>query len=193
MPGPEASSARSRHWLRRWVPDEERLRSSVWLRWMGPVLHRPGLWQINRRSVALGAGLGVFFGFLIPVAQILGAALLAVVLRANLPVAAAATLVSNPLTYAPIGIAAYRTGTALLGKPEHPGADKAIADAVEGESDPVSTPGWWERMRHIGKPLFLGLAVFAVVGGVSAWLLVHAGWTVAIWLRRRRRRAQRRA
>lgn len=191
MSGSDADSVRPRQRWRRWMPDEARLRSSVWLRWMGPLLHRPGLWQINRRSVALGAGLGVFFGFLIPVAQILGAALLAVVLRANLPVAAAATLVSNPLTYAPIGLAAYQTGTALLGGPAHPQADRLIADAVDGEADAARAgdgPGWWERLRGIGKPLFLGLAVFAVVGGVSAWLLVHAGWTLAIWLRRRRRR-----
>lgn len=194
MSGSDADPAPARHRWRRWVPDEERLRSSVWLRWMGPLLHRPGLWQVNRRSVALGAGLGVFFGFLIPVAQILGAALLAVVLRANLPVAAAATLVSNPLTYAPIGVAAYQTGMALLGRPAHPQADQLIAKAVESEDEAASQPGWGERLRDIGKPVFLGLAVFAVVGGVSTWLLVHAGWIAAVWLRRRRRRhAHRRA
>jgi uncharacterized protein (DUF2062 family) len=58
----------------------------------------------------------VFFGLLIPVLQILFAALFAVFLRANLPIAAAATLVSNPLTYAPLYVAAYRVGTNLIGE-----------------------------------------------------------------------------
>jgi uncharacterized protein (DUF2062 family) len=35
---------------------------------------------------------------------------LAVLLRANLPVAAMATLVSNPFTFAPIVVLAYQTG-----------------------------------------------------------------------------------
>ncbi|MEO7854360.1 MAG: DUF2062 domain-containing protein [Rubrivivax sp.] len=62
------------------------------------MLRRPWLWQLNWRRVALGAGIGVFFGFLFPVLQITLAALCAVLLRANLPVAVVATLVTNPLT-----------------------------------------------------------------------------------------------
>jgi uncharacterized protein (DUF2062 family) len=47
-----------------------------------------------------------------------------------------------------------------------------------------------ERAKAIGKPLFVGLAVFAVVGGLTTWALVHVGWTVGVWLKRRRRRRQ---
>lgn len=181
-----------RHWIRRRIPTEETLRAHPSLRWLGPLLRRPWLWHLNRRRVALGAGIGVFFGFLIPVAQILGAALFAILLRANLPVAAVSTLVSNPLTYAPIFVLAYRTGATLLGEPVRPGAAEALADAVETEAPQAH---WTDRAKAIGKPLFLGLAVFAVVGGASAWALVHVLWTAGVWLKRRRRgaRAQTRA
>lgn len=181
-----------RHWIRRRLPTEETLRAHPSLRWMGPLLRRPWLWHLNRRRVAVGAGIGVFFGFLIPVAQILGAAFFAILLRANLPVAAVSTLVSNPLTYAPIFVLAYQTGAALLGEPVRPAAAEALADAVEAEAPDVH---WIDRAKAVGKPLFLGLAVFAVVGGVTAWALVHLLWTAGVWLKRRRRatRAQTRA
>jgi hypothetical protein len=179
-----------RDWLRRKLPTEATLAAHPGLRWMGPLLRRPWLWQMTRRRVAAGVGIGVFFGFLIPVAQIAGAALLAVVLRANLPVAALSTLVSNPFTYAPIGLLAYQTGSALLGEPVQADATQALADLEQaptaGGTD--GQTGWLARVRGIAKPLFLGLAVFAVVGGTLAWGLVHLGWTAAVWLKRRRRR-----
>jgi len=171
-----------RNWLREKLPTEETLKAHPGLRWMGPLLRRPWLWQLNRRRVALGAGIGVFFGFLIPVLQIAGAAALALLLRANLPVAAFSTLVSNPFTYAPIAVLAYKTGNALLGEADQPG----VAESLEADGQAESS--WVERAQSIGKPLFLGLAVFAVVGGLGTWGLVHAGWTLAVWFKRRRRR-----
>jgi len=177
-----------RDWIRAKLPTEETLKAHPGLRWMGPLLRRPWLWHLNRRRVAMGAGIGVFFGFLIPVLQIAGAAAFALVLRANLPVAAFATLVSNPLTYAPIGVAAYQTGSWILGQETEPGAAETLAAAADGRSVDGPGHGWWAKAKAIGKPLFLGLAIFAVVGGISAWALVHVAWTVGVWLKRRRRR-----
>jgi uncharacterized protein (DUF2062 family) len=176
-----------RDWLRRKLPSEEVVRSRPGLRWMGPLLRRPWLWQLNRRRVAIGAGIGVFFGFLIPVAQIAGAAVFALLLRANLPVAAFSTLVSNPFTYAPIGVLAYQTGSWILGREVNPRAAEMIALGPEQAGGQGAGGDWFERVKAIGKPLFLGLAVFAVVGGISAWALVHVAWTIAVQLKRRRR------
>jgi uncharacterized protein (DUF2062 family) len=49
---------------------------------------------------------------------------------------------------------------------------------------------WRERSRAIGRPLALGLAVFAVVGAAVTWVLVNVVWLFAAGLRLRRRRAQ---
>ncbi|MCP5290227.1 MAG: DUF2062 domain-containing protein [Burkholderiaceae bacterium] len=175
-----------RQWFRRITPTEETLRAHPSLRWMGPLLRRPWLWHLNRRRVALGAGIGVFFGFLIPVAQIAGAAVFALLLRANLPVAAVSTLVSNPLTYAPIFLLAYQTGAAVLGVEVQEAKAEALVTAVQQPGQ--DERGWVKRAKAIGKPLFLGLAIFAAVGGMLAWALVHVLWTVGVWLKRRRRR-----
>jgi len=116
----------------------------------------------------------VFFGFLIPVAQIFAAALVALVLRANLPVAAVSTLVSNPLTYGPIWVLAYRTGAALLGEtPDAASVAEVQREAAEERSDPQT---WDERLGAIGKPLALGLAVFALAGALLTWMLVNLIW-----------------
>jgi uncharacterized protein (DUF2062 family) len=131
--------------------------------------------------------LGVFFGFLIPVAQIFASALFALLLRANLPVAAASTLVSNPFTYGPIFVLAHRTGAALLGTRTDPAQEAAVArEADRPRADPQS---WGERIGAVGKPLALGLAVFAIVGGAATWVLVNLAWLLMAELRRRRRRA----
>jgi len=161
------------------------------LRWLGPLLRRPWLWQLTRRRVALGAAIGVFFGFLIPVLQIAMSAIFAVLLRANLPVAAVSTLVSNPFTYAPIFMLAYRTGSAILGEK----VDEAQLAALEqDEADETAKPvSWAERAAAIGKPFFLGLFIFATIGGVATWLLVNLVWGLAVRLRRRRRSDARRA
>lgn len=177
----------------RYLPTAESLRGNRSLRWLGPLLHRPWLWHFNRRTVAMGVGIGVFFGFLIPVLQIAFAAVLAIALRANLPVAAVATLVSNPFTYAPIGVAAYKVGSALLGERPNEVDEKVVEQGVQDAATAVTEvvePSWWQRFAGVGKPLMLGLAIFAVVGGVSAYFATLLVWRVAVVLRLRRRRAR---
>jgi len=59
-------------------------------------------------------------------------------------------------------------------------------EAGRPRADPQT---WRERAGAIGKPLALGLAIFAVVGGSVTWVLVNLLWLVAVELRRRRRPA----
>jgi hypothetical protein len=146
---------------------------------------------MNRRTVAIGMGIGVFFGFLIPILQIGAAAVFAVALRANLPVAAAATLISNPFTYAPIMVAAYKVGSALLGERPNPVDAQVIEEGANVAVTEVVEPSWWQRFAGVGKPLMLGLAVFAVIGGASAYFLTLLAWRMALAVRVRRRRRRR--
>jgi len=132
----------------------------------------------------------VFFGFVIPVLQIALSAVFAVLLRANLPVAAVSTLVSNPFTYAPIFMLAYRTGSAILGEKVDEAQILALEQEIEG--DDAAPKSWTERATAIGKPFFLGLFVFATIGAVTTWLLVNLVWALAVRWRRRRRRANNR-
>ena len=177
-----------RDWIRSKMPTEERLRATRGLGWLAPLMGRRSLWHLNRRRVALGAAIGVFCGFLIPLAQIAGAAVLALLLRANLPVAAVATFVTNPVTFAPIFVLAYKTGSALLGQEPQEKEARRLEESTEAAAIPGDPePSWIERARAVGKPLVLGLLVFAVTGGFATWVLVHLGWTLAVRIKRRRR------
>ena len=178
--------------LKRWLPDEDTLRKHPSLRWLGPLLRRPWLWHLGRRQVAAGAAIGVFFGFMIPVMQIAAAAVVAIALRANLPVAAATTLVSNPVTYVPIWVAAHQTGAFILGKPVDEAQALGQAEALATQVSVATTAppkGWGEWILGVGKPLVLGLLVFAVTGATIAWFLVNFLWIRAVRLKRRRQRA----
>ena len=170
--------------LQRLLPNAESVRHNRWLRWIGPALHDPRLWRITRRGVALGVALGIFFGLLIPVAQIPFSAAAAVALRANVPTAIASTLVSNPVTFAPLYYAAYRIGSALLGEDgKPPDFDSAGAEIEENHK------GWFERIAAMGKPLLLGLVILACALSTLAYLLVRGLWRLMILLAWRRRRA----
>jgi uncharacterized protein len=180
----------ARKFIRRWIPSPEAMRSRRTLRWLGPLLERPWLWQLNRRSVAAGVGLGVFCGFMLPGLQIVLAALVALIIRANLPVAVASTLVSNPFTYAPIFVLAYRVGAMILGET----VDEAQAAALEAETIEAGvvevtalTKGWVERFAAVGKPLLLGLFTFATIGGIFSYFLTLALWRLGVVMRMRHR------
>jgi uncharacterized protein (DUF2062 family) len=183
--------------LRRFLPTQESIKGNRLLRWLGPRLHEPGLWHLNRRAVARGMAIGVFFGFMIPVAQIPAAAIGAFLARANLWVSAIATLVSNPFTYAPIYYAAYRLGGFLLGAPEAAAAadlDPALAHAVTPSLEHAASGvgAWlaeiWTRLAAYGKPLFLGLGIMAVSLSVLAYFGTLLAWRAAVVIKRRRPR-----
>ena len=177
--------------LRRMLPAPDVLRRSRWLRWLGPALYDPRLWRMSRRGVALGMSLGVFFGLLVPIAQIPLAAGAAVVLRANVPTAIASTLVTNPITFGPVYFVAWRLGTFVLGEPDRP---PPAAD--EPEAGPEARPGEtalaraWRHVTGVGKPLAVGLSILAVVIGLLTYAVVSGVWYLKVawaWRARRRR------
>jgi uncharacterized protein (DUF2062 family) len=176
--------------LRRFLPSRESIQHSRWLRWIGPTLHHPRLWHLNRHGLALGLALGVFFGLLIPLAQIPLSVAAAVALRANVPAAVASTLVTNPVTFGPLYYAAWRLGRAVLGTPVAEGELPPLPEADE----PPSDESWWQllqrRLMGVGKPLLLGLALMASAVGLLTYFVVSWVWVLKVrWERRRRLRA----
>lgn len=183
--------------LKAWLPKAETVQNNRWLRWMGPVLNHPRLWHFSRKGIALGLALGIFFGLLIPVAQIPFAATVAVILRANVPMAVASTLVTNPITFGPVYYGAYRLGRAILGEPK-PADEQASAELANLQELPASTQGTANRLRQgleqlttVGKPLMVGLAVVATASGLAMYCLVSIIWILKTrWTRRKRLQAR---
>lgn len=179
--------------LARWLPTRESLHNNRWLRWLGPALHHPRLWHMSRKGLALGLALGIFFGLLIPVAQIPASATLAVLLRANLPVAVASTLVTNPVTFGPVYYGAYRLGRWVLHEPELSEAAAAqVLETSQAETPRVQglsghLAHWWTYLSTVGKPLVVGLAIVATASGVLVYFLASLVWVLKTrWTRRKR-------
>ncbi|GCL63276.1 DUF2062 domain-containing protein [Pseudaquabacterium pictum] len=172
--------------LRRLLPEPDTLAQNRWLRWLGPALHHPRLWHMSRRGIALGAAIGVFFGFLIPLAQIPVSAAFAVALRANVPTAVASTLVTNPITFPPVYYAAWKVGGAILGE-AGPAPGRAQAEPPPAEASGNWLQRTWASLQRVGKPLVLGLAIFACGFGLLVYLLVHLGWRAQVRFKRWRR------
>ncbi|MBK9362646.1 MAG: DUF2062 domain-containing protein [Rubrivivax sp.] len=168
--------------IKRLLPDPGQLAGNRWLRWLGPRMFHPRLWHVSRRGVALGVAIGVFFGFLIPIAQIPVSAAVAVALRANLPTAVASTLVTNPVTFPPVYYAAWKVGGAILGEPP-----PRAGNFPEAESESSGWQSAWHFVSGVGRPLVLGLALFAIASGIGLYLLISLGWVLRVRWRRRRR------
>lgn len=179
----------ARKFIRKWLPDEQTVQRNRLLRWLGPVLRHPRLWHINRRGIALGLAIGVFMGLLIPLAQIPFSAVLAIVLRANLPIAIASTLVTNPFTFAPLYYLAYRIGGTLVGNDDPTVTEESLERQIDGLADWLGY--WLEKVTALGRPLVVGLAIMASVGAVIAYFGVMLLWRLQVMLRVRRRRRKR--
>ena len=121
----------------------------------------------------------------------------AIVLRANLPMAIASTLVTNPVTFGPVYYGAYHLGKAILGQPL--ASDEQVGAHIEKAlKAPPENASWSQRFKRsvrylttVGKPLVVGLAILAVACGVMVYLLFSAAWTLRVrWSRSRRLRAR---
>lgn len=167
--------------IRTLIPSREQLLRHPLLARLEPYLHHPGLWHWSRRSLAMGAALGVFFGLLVPVAQIPLAVIAAMLLRANVAVAAAGTFITNPFTSVPIYFAAYRLGARVMAD-FFPGV-MAGEDALFAMESLFEQP-LWQSIADVWRPLQLGLTLCAVTFSLLVYWTIHLLWrwrTVRRW------------
>ena len=147
--------------------------------WLKPVAHRvldPKLWRMHHESVARGAALGIFWAFVLPVAQILVAAASCVWCRANIPVAVGMTLVTNPFTIGFWLWLAYKVGSLVLDAPP-PLPLKQISESG----------GIMAYLESIGAPAILGMGMFAVGGALAAYALVKITWRLQFLVKHKNR------
>lgn len=175
----------AKHFFRRVLPDPEWAARHRFLARLGPRITAPQLWYVNRRAIALGLGIGVFFGLLLPTMQMPIAALVAILLRCNLPAALAGTFVSNPITFVPIYLLAYRIGAAILDLPY----DESWMAALEQEASGwrAKAQVWWSAVYAAGPPLGTGLFVLAAACGTLVYAAVHVTWRASAQRRYRNR------
>ena len=165
-------------WIKRHSPGREELLES---RLLKPFAHRIAhseLWRFTRRSVPRGTALGLFVGIflLIPGVQIIGVALLALPCRANIPIGAAMTFLSNPATTPFILATSVWVGNAVFGL--H--ADVSTFSQLIESGASFSAWVYW-FFSDAAPAMLAGLFIISVVSAVVGYVVASVGWT--IWLR----------
>jgi uncharacterized protein len=181
---------RSKTWLsdliRKHMPTREQMAGNRFIRPFAHRVLRSELWRFTRRSVPRGVALGLLVGIIIPFAQILFAALLSAPIRANVPLAAATTFVTNPFTTPALWVAAYWVGSWLLR------VDAAtIVAPVNTAIERTELQQFLEWLTGATMVTAFGLIVIAVVSASISYLLSVWVWRVIIarkWARRKARR-----
>ena len=157
-------------------------------RYLAPIAHRflsPELWRFTRRSVPRGVALGIFAGFIIPVGQIFLAAFLALPARANVPLAAVVTFITNPFTFPAWAVVANKLGGFIL----------KIDSATTGgaaQSEITSTRWAWlvELFEGAGVTVLVtifGFIVLAIVGAALGYVIASFVWRFMVARRRAKR------
>jgi hypothetical protein len=177
-----------RKYFKRFLPSHDSIRENRAVRLFGPLLAHHNLWHLHRRSVAGGVAIGLFTGLIPGPFQMLGAAILAIVFRVNLPVAVFTTLYTNPLTFVPLYLVGYRIGTLIVG---HDGMAPAVVEDFEMEGWTAWLPTFVDWLAKLGKPLLVGVPALGLILAAIGYFTVRGLWRwyiVVQWRKRQRRR-----
>jgi uncharacterized protein (DUF2062 family) len=150
-----------------------------YLRPFNYILAHPMYFATTRRGVSSGLWLGLFIGLLPIPGQTMIAVLGAIALRLNVPVAAIAVWISNPLTFVPIFYLSYKLGATLLNIPA-----EAFPDEFTWEWLSSKLAVRWE-------PLFYGSFIIASSVASTAYVIVNLVWQIMTMKRYRLRRQHR--
>jgi uncharacterized protein len=165
---------RRRHyrWLK-YLPRRKHLKGGRLHRVVGDRLFAPELWAPMRDTVAKGLALGVFIGMTPTMgAQIILTGIAACILRVNIPIALAGSLVTNPFTAPIIYPLQYQLGVWLVGSPD--------VEELRGYT------GMLRAFVRYAKPLWTGSLVSGAVASALAYAAVALIWREVRHLRRRR-------
>ena len=163
------------------LPKPERLRENRALKPVAHLLQRKELWQINRRSVPSAVFVGLFCAFIPVPSQMLLAAIVAIFMRANLPLSVALVWITNPITMAPMFYFSYQLGAWLLGTEATP---------LEGS---LTFTWLFENLAAISGPLLLGSVLCGWMLGTTGYITARIIWRSKVmkkWLLRRKLRAE---
>ena len=126
------------------------------------------LWGIRRQTVVPAFSLGLFVACLPFPGHVPAAVLAAIALHVNVPVAAFATLVSNPLTMAPLFYFEYRIGASLLSIPPRP---------IQFD---VSIDWLTTTFLSIWQPMLLGSVLVGAILALIGHILLAGLWRLSL-------------
>lgn len=159
------------------MPSKDRVHSEKMLRVFQPILNKPYLWHLNRHSVARGTSIGIFWSMIPAMGQSVPAVLMSWKARGNVPLAIAATWLSNPFTLIPHWWSAYVIGKFVL---RSPGVEDIEWNVAYWEKKFATFASGWEFISNnfwnFYLPLLVGSAIEGVILAVAAYFLIDGFW-----------------
>ena len=172
------------NWARTRLPTREGLEKNRMIQPFAHLVLRADLWRFNRRSVPRGVALGLFTGIAVPFAHSPIAALSAVVVRANVPVAIVTTWTSNPATWVLMFPAALFISKSLGLNP-----DMAKFQALlQHDATLRQWAGW--LFSSAAPALMFGLFVLAACVSALGYAVASFVWRLIVLRKRRGRLAR---
>ncbi len=159
------------------VLDHEAIRKNRWIRPFGSWLHHPNLWHLNRRSVAGGVAAGVFCSLIPGPLQMIGAAMVSVLFRVNLPVAMFTTLYTNPFTFLPLYLVAYNLGEFVTGRQNGATFSHLAIPEMNWNNWYAILPEW---LLTLGEPFAIGLPLLASLLAVMGYFATRVLWYLMV-------------
>ena len=169
-----------RRLLRKVIPGTHEIRGHTFLgRVFGQPLLDPELWHLSRNSVAWAVSIGLFTAWVPVPFQMVLAAGAAILVRCNLPVSVAMVWVSNPVTVAPLFVAAHKLGEWML--------DQSPGDLrIE-----LSLRWLFDELGNVWEPLLLGCFVLGLASAILGQIMIRLVWRAHIMVSWRDRRIRR--
>jgi uncharacterized protein (DUF2062 family) len=165
-----------RKFFKRFMPSHTSVKEHKYLRLFGDVLHEPNLWHINRRSMAGGVAVGLFFAWIPVPSQMVMAAAAAILFRTNLAISVALVWITNPITIPPMFYFAYLVGTWVIGTPPQDFEFRLTFDWLTSEL----SSSW--------KAFLTGCFILATSSSLIGYFAVSRFWVYAVRKQRSKRK-----
>jgi uncharacterized protein (DUF2062 family) len=167
-----------RKFFKRFMPNHTQVKEHRYLRIFGDVLHEPNLWHINRRSMAGGFAVGLFFAWVPIPSQMVMAAAAAILFRTNLAISIALVWITNPVTIPPLFYFAYLVGTWVIGTPP------------QNFEFQLSFEWLTSELASSWKPFLTGCFILATASSIIGYVTVSQFWVIAVRRQRSKRKGK---
>ena len=162
--------------FKKYTPNRDAVKEYKMLNFLGSSLFHEDLWKFNRISFCRATVIGLFWGWMPMMFQMIPAAYCAVVFRANLPLSVAGVWISNPITMPAMMYFAYIFGNNILGL-------NPIYNEFKLNSEWIIS-----ALGNIWEPLLVGTLIIGVVSSVIGYFLMHISWKIYAYSRLKRRK-----
>ena len=159
-------------WLKKHLPEKKTINNNSSLRVINNYLRQSNVWSLNCSSIARGTAIGLFCAFIPLPLQMLIAAFLSILFRANLPIATVMTWITNPLTFIPINYLIYRIGKIILGEP----AVAVTSFSWQFKSFSLFGSSLFSMSSQFGKAYLVGLPFVAIGVATLGYFIVRVTW-----------------